>query len=308
MDSAITSSRTSPASKIDADPSPGLIWLSPPVLIAFICLVTIAAYEPVLFNFFAGDDFVHLTWLKDAVHNPELILRNFHSSWLDGTTTRFYRPLISIFMVTDYLAWHANGLGFHITNLVFLLIGSASLFAVVRQLGTQDHQESRYPWWPFSAALLFALYPLHPEAVSWITGRVNVIVTAFFLASLQCYLRWRQSNSLFWFTGSALTMILGLLSKEMAIILPATFAAYELFVNSEYVRSSDLVKNTGRALHRTWVFWCILAGYFAIRRWALGTFVGGYDDSLFFIANWHEFLSGWLHGLIMFLIPVNIPL
>ena len=85
------------------------------VLASTAILVSIlSAYSPILFNFFAGDDFVHLTWLAQAVHHPELIWRNFYSSWLDGTTTKFYRPLISIFMVVDYLFYGINGLGFHI--------------------------------------------------------------------------------------------------------------------------------------------------------------------------------------------------
>ncbi|MCA9805502.1 MAG: hypothetical protein KC777_26210, partial [Cyanobacteria bacterium HKST-UBA02] len=94
------------------------------------CLLTILAYTPVLFDFFTGDDFVHLIWLKDAIHNPELIARNFWSNWLEVPTTRFYRPLISVFMVSDYLIWGANGLGFHITNLVFHLISTISIFFI----------------------------------------------------------------------------------------------------------------------------------------------------------------------------------
>ncbi len=38
---------------------------------------------------------------------------------------------------------------------------------------------------------------------------------------------------------------------------------------------------------------------------ALGTFVSGYDDSLFFISNMKEFVYGWLHALKMLLIPAN---
>src|SRR5438128_1812755 len=58
----------------------GLVWL----FLFFIVLATVAAYFQVLSNFFHGDDFVHLTWLTGAVKEPELIWRNFHSSWLDG--------------------------------------------------------------------------------------------------------------------------------------------------------------------------------------------------------------------------------
>src|SRR5262249_37409321 len=141
------------------------------LLLSIICLAAVIAYSPVLFNFFAGDDFVHLAWLADAVKNPELILRNFHSAWLDGTTARFYRPLISVFMVSDYLLWGTNGFGFHLTNLIFHLASAVLLFLILDQVRWQrstsaDSNQTLY--WPFAAACLFALYPLHPEPVSWI--------------------------------------------------------------------------------------------------------------------------------------------
>jgi hypothetical protein len=260
-----------------------------------ITAITVAAYSPVLFNFFAGDDFVHLTWLKDAVVNPELIWRNFHSSWLDGTTTKFYRPLISVFMVSDYLLWHINGLGFHITNLFFHLTGSLFLLLIMRELTRKLSAPSNWLW-PACTAGMFALYPLHPEAVSWITGRVDSIVTAFCLAAIWCYMRWQSDHKhLILVAGAIVCFILGLLSKEMAITVPAVLVAWELTRRTS-------IKNI--AVH-TAPFWVTVALYFVVRRFALGTFVGGYDDSLFFIADIKAFLLGWLHAARMTIVPIN---
>ena len=264
-----------------------------------LCIVTVAAYWPVLFNFFVGDDFVHLSWLKDAVKNPELILRNFHSSWLDGTTTKFYRPLISVFMVSDYLISGTNGIAFHITNLVFLLSSAIILFFIVKDL-QQKTSGLTGIWFPLAASGLFALYPLHPEAVSWITGRVDAIVTHSSWAACGATCGGAPiKDILFW---PLLFMALGLMSKEMAITLPATFLLYEVVVLPDW---RALPRTIIQIIKPTVPFWLLLAGYFALRYWALGTFVGGYDDSLTFISNWHDFIGGWLHGLRMTFVPVN---
>jgi hypothetical protein len=53
------------------------------------------------------------------------------------------------------------------------------------------------------------------------------------------------------------------------------------------------------------LFWTLLAAYFGVRYFALGTFVGGYDDSLLFIANFSAFAQGWLHALKMTIEPIN---
>jgi len=303
-----TSERTQPRAQV----RPQLAQTVPyqPLQSTVPCLVLVAiavfaAYAPVLFNFFVGDDFVHLVWLRDAIHNPELVLRNFHTSWLDVPTTKFYRPLISVFMLVDYAIWRTNGLGFHLTNVIFLLIGSIGTFFIVRKLVEQCQKSEKVSnLCPLLASLTFALYPLHPEPVSWITGRVDTIVAAFYLLSLWCYMRWRETHRPNDLILSLSSMVLALCSKEMAITLPALFLSYELFVAQENLR--------GNWLRRAWLlakptapFWLTLAVYFVVRRLSLGTFVGGYDDSLFFIANPKQFIFGWLHGLHTLFVPVN---
>src|ERR1700735_2252851 len=87
--------------------------------VGFLLLVTVLIYSPVLFNFFVGDDFVHLSWLSKCSADPALLFRNFNHNWLDVVTVKFYRPLISVFMFIDYMIWRTNGFGFHVTNLIF---------------------------------------------------------------------------------------------------------------------------------------------------------------------------------------------
>jgi hypothetical protein len=344
------------------------------VILALIFVATLGAYSPVLFNFFNGDDYVHLTWLANAIHQPELIWRNFYTSWLDGTTTKFYRPLISVFMVSDYAIWGVNGLGFRLTNIAFHLSASTFIYFIVSNLQetlkqtasisgaesnqTPDQNKRRLSelCWPAAAAALFALHPLHPEAVAWITGRVDSIVTAFCTAAIYFYIKWRRTERNRFAAVAAVSMILGLLSKEMAITLPAVFLWAELVyggcwvnrskavvsaplswadgtstlhtaaaqehldkmqpittedagsgskVHSNKSRITDLFAVARRCVVKTAPFWIILAAYFGVRYFALGTFVGGYDDSLFFISNMKEFISGWLHALTTLVVPIN---
>ncbi|MBY0547956.1 MAG: hypothetical protein K2W95_11735 [Candidatus Obscuribacterales bacterium] len=315
----------------------GTRWSSGTIAGLFaVIAVTITAYWPVLFDFFAGDDFVHLSWLSQAINNTELLWRNFHSSWLDGTTTKFYRPLISVFMYTDYLIGGANGLVFHITNLVFHLLSTAFLFLAVRQMG-QDfckgedagagNKESvaRCDLRALLAAAIFGLYPLHPEAVSWITGRVDSVVTTFCLAAVWCYMRWRSGGGLGWLGATLFASTLGLLSKEMAITLPAVFLCREVFLGGAAPPSQTQTLNDAasgpsatkspRGLNAistvvwwtlpTLPFWALIGAYFVVRYFALGTFVGGYDNSLFFVANVRDFVLSWVHALRMFVEPIN---
>lgn len=291
------------------------------VMISILGL-TIWAYSNVIGNFFNGDDFVHLTWLKDAVANPQLVLRNFYTPWLDGTTTKFYRPLISVFMYSDYLLWGINGFGFHLTSLLFHLASTVLIFLVASRLTRQLGLASSGPLanaYAYFASAVFALYPLHPEAVSWITGRVDDIVVTFCLLSFWTFLRSRQATTskakYMNLAFSLIAMSLGLLSKEMAVTLPLVYAAYVFFLEDNVLTNAvsglfklqlpklfSAIKSLALA---TLPFWMLLAVYFYVRQLALGTMVGGYDDSLFFIADMKVFIAGWVHGLRMFFVPLN---
>lgn len=300
------------------------------VLLIASLVITALAYQSVVFDFFAGDDFVHLIWLKDAVVNHELIWRNFHSSWLDGTTTKFYRPLISVFMVADYVLFNRDGTGFHITNLLFHLTSTLAIFFITRHLGKNFLRLRRSPdgappegpspdaslhyAWPFFASLFFGLYPLHPEAVSWITGRVDAVVTAFITLSFWLYLEARSrgnsgNNTKLLLFLSIVSLALGLLSKEMAITLPAVFVLFELVFpqrsSARGVEAKAMLRRALDAVLASVPFFILIAVYFCVRFLALGTMVGGYDDSLFFISDPKAFVYTWLAGLRMFFEPFN---
>jgi len=213
-------------------------------------------------------------------------------------------------MVFDYALWRNNGFGFHLTNLFSHMMSVLMLYLVLTELrlrlGNPDDSAASPPvdlaakTWPLCSAALFALYPLHPEAVSWITGRVDTIVTMFCFASFWLYLKGRRTGSTTSIIASLVFFACALMSKEMAIIEPAVLLALEFLVLSP----SSTVK---ARLLATRPFWLTLAGYFLIRRFALGTFIGGYDDSLQSDST-SNLLVAWPHALKMIFVPFNSDL
>jgi hypothetical protein len=288
----------SPAKKINP-----LEWYS----IFSILVLTALIYSPVITNSFNGDDFGHLIWLREAMKQPELILRNFHSSWLDLTTAKFYRPLISIFMVSDYLVWHANGIGFHLTNLLCHLGNTFLVWLILRTVTKRQSSENSIDHyiWCIGSSALFGLYPLHIEAVSWITGRVDLFVTLFFLLSFLGYLNWRQSNKQKWLYISILAFVCSLLSKEMAIILPALIFMYELIVVHKLGGNRNIFKAGISAFKSSAIFWVVLIVYILWRSYALGTLVGGYDSTLLPADSWRFLLKSWKHSFYILFVPFN---
>jgi len=70
----------------------------------------------------------------------------------------------------------------------------------------------------FVSALLFAVHPIHSEAVAWITGRSELLAAGLLLAAWLCHLKDRP-------IGALLCLGLAVLSKESAITFPALVIA-----------------------------------------------------------------------------------
>jgi tetratricopeptide (TPR) repeat protein len=124
----------------------------------------------------------------------------------------------------------------------------------------------------FFTALLFAVHPIHVEAVASAWNRKEPLCLAFSLLSFLAYMRFIETTDRGrwgWLLGSLLSLYLALASKQIAIVLPISFVAYELL----------LVPPERRFLTRRPA---ILAGAAAVAGavGALYVFTGGYFTDL----------------------------
>jgi len=79
----------------------------------------------------------------------------------------------------------------------------------------------------FLVGLLFAIHPLHTEAVAWIAGRKDLLSTFFALLSLIAWVRYRGRSKQA-YAWSIVMLLLSLLAKMMAVTLPVIFLLYDL--------------------------------------------------------------------------------
>lgn len=269
------------------------IWL---FLVPILLLMT-AALSPALVNAFQGDDFLHLQWLIQGTNNNELkaLWDNFAGTCLGSSSVKFYRPLVTAIWWLDYKIWGFNAGGYHLTNIVFHAASVVLLLFVGQRLALLagfEKQTARTIG--IFGSLLFAVYPLSPEVVAWITGRVDVTVTAFTLASLLTYLQWRENGRARTIMASLALFGLALICKEMAIVLPVLLVLIDFLFSDGTLRSRL----------RSWPFWATLGAYFGLRQLTMGTMVGAYSDSLHvdFKDYWHRFRT----GLPFIVLPFNL--
>ncbi|MFH1263888.1 MAG: glycosyltransferase family 39 protein [Pseudomonadota bacterium] len=149
-----------------------------------------------------------------------------------------YRPVFLSSYMVDYQIFGLHPFGFHLANNLLHGINCLLLFFLIRRLLSTGPA--------LLGTLLFAVHPIGVEAVTWIGGRMDLLMTLFALINLHLFLRIADPDrrtSLLATTLFLLSVPLGILSKEPFILVPFfTVGAWFL------TRSRDRVAATHVAL------------------------------------------------------------
>ena len=155
--------------------------------IVLICCAGILAYANSLNGIFVFDDHSFIE------NNPAIY--NFFN-FKDIVAFHPARPFGTYTFAADYLLWGLRPFGYHVTNLAIHLASSVMVWWLLRMVlstpGVDNCPHRR--WVALTAALIFAVHPLHTEAVNYITQRYTSLAGFFYLAAVCCYVRARLSD------------------------------------------------------------------------------------------------------------------
>lgn len=258
---------TDPAFQVSPDPLSSLLPRRRMDLVAALVVAALAflAFVNSLWNGFALDD-IHI--IGD---NPQIRrLSNLRDIFAEGNwpwrgREPLYRPLTIYSFALNYAVSGVRPLTYHLVNVLLHAGNSALVFRIFVAL-------FRAPGLALGAAAVFALHPIHTEAVTNTVGRAELLANAFLFLSWWWYLKWEERahpTKTRWLIGSVAAFALALFSKEHAVVLPALLVL------------SDLLRASQRSLPLRWIIqercrtayiWYLppLAGYLLVRFLALG--------------------------------------
>lgn len=170
------------------------VWLT-------LFLAVFLVYYPVLFTFFAQDDFTH--FLISQAHSLGDVLRFF----LPLKTSIFYRPL-SVQLVTWVMRsiFGLNPFAFHLLALLIHLVNSLLIYKLLLLL--LKHKPKAY-----IGALIYGVHPVHFMSLFWTAEFSMVLAPCFAFLAMLFFLRKRYM----WFL---VCLSLGLLSNELVSMVP----------------------------------------------------------------------------------------
>lgn len=142
-------------------------------------------------------------------------------------TRNYYRPLLLSLHWVQYRLFGLKPAGYHLTNILVHGVASLLVFLLARRaLGSTD----RSGWGAFAGAAVFAVHPVHVEAVCWVSGIADVLASCLVLLSLHVHAR--QPERLSSGILAAGMSFLGSLVKETAFVLPALVVAWDFSVGA----------------------------------------------------------------------------
>ena len=214
------------AEQAEAEQSARVRWL----VAAAVGILTVSAFLPsVQGEFVTWDD------NRNFLENPHYRGLGWPQlRWMWSTTLLgHYIPLTWMSLGLDYALWGMNPVGYHAGNLILHAANAMLLFRLALTLfrlsfpGVSDRRAFIAP--AAIAALFFAIHPLRVESVAWITERRDMLSLLFLLLSIHAYLRsvTARDRNAYW--TSVGLFICALLSKGVAVTLPAVLVCLNIF-------------------------------------------------------------------------------
>lgn len=165
------------------------------------------------------------------------------SSQTDGAENQIYRPVwLASIIVNNALqnksAEQTPATAYHAVNLGFHAVACCLLFALLIAFGGE-----RLP--SLLLAAVFAVHPLLVQAVAWVPGRSDSMMTVFVLTALLALVRFTQTHhhkqKNIWLAWHGVAFALALLTKETSVFMPIMGGLYLYFIAHEKLASRTML-------------------------------------------------------------------
>jgi hypothetical protein len=192
-------------------------WLIP--------LIAILVYIPSFNADFTLDDVLIVednNFVKSTDQIPAIWTSHYWAGKVDATDTGLYRPLTLTTYNLQYALTGEAPAAFHIVNILLHALVCLMLMKMVSLVFVDFRLV-------IISGLLFAIHPIHTEAVAGIVGRAEILAALFMLTSMVCYHHWRQKGEIKWLVLLLASTFTAITSKEHGFLMIAILALQETY-------------------------------------------------------------------------------
>src|SRR5579872_3785152 len=200
---------------------------------------------------------VENTSIQSWGHIAQYFTRHVWEGVFSGGGGSYYRPIFLLWLRILHALFDYHPLGWHIANLMLHLQVTVLVFHLTRVWTRND----RIATW---AALIFAVHPVHAEAVSWISACNETLFTMFGLAAIAAAIERARTDNVLYQGLSWVLFALALFSKETAIMFMPLIA-----ICIAYEQPREAKDRMRRLAQKTIPYLVLTLFYACLRYWAL---------------------------------------
>lgn len=194
------------------------------ILILVLALASFAVFANSLHGDFLIDDHAAIL-ANESIHNYKTYFSGYFKI-RPGVLEELRRVFI----------WHISGDNPFLYHLVNVLAHAANVILLFLLFNILFNNKAL----SFLSSLIFALHPIHTEAISWISGAPYVFSSLFFLAALIFYIK--SGRSIFYLCLAVIFFGLCLFIGNSVAALPGVFIMYELFFSPRQDKNLKIIR------------------------------------------------------------------
>lgn len=228
-----------------------------------IIALVIIGFGVYLFNmhnllFWDDDDWIiNNPFVHSFGYTKEIFTQNILAGF--GLNSNYYRPFLLLSFAFNYVIGGIKPLGYHLVSNNFHIVNGILLFSILYSV-----LKKRLP--AFIASLLFLIHPLQTEAVSYVSGRGDPMSVFFMLFSLWLFIKrdnYTGIDAKYWLIaiGSIFSMILAILSRETAILMPLLIMIFYI----AFLSKENFLMAMKKAFIKTLSYWTVSGLYWFLR-------------------------------------------
>ena len=215
---------------------------------AVVALVSVGVYLNALHDGFVYDDVTQVLdnpWIKGIGNIPAIFSAGAWGYY--GAKTNYYRPVMHLVYMFNYHLFGLDPRGFHFVSVLMHAGVSALSFLIFFRINSAVFQKDPLTCLmsSFVAAVIFAVHPIHTEAVTWVAGVPDLSFSFFYLLALYLYMHPPDEGGPFrsgFYWSSLAAFLVAMFCKEPAVTLPAVLVAFDFAVRRQDVRKPAYFK------------------------------------------------------------------
>lgn len=201
---------------------PGSLWAS-----LLLTAVVVAVYYNSLQNEFLFDDLQVIVEQQQAGGAGQFAPL---VGLLKGDPA--HRPIRSASYAFDYALSGLEPWGYHLTNIAYHALSAIVVFLIAQSLFNQTIPA-------LFTALLFAVHPIQTEAVTYLSGRRDVLSGLLVLLGVYLFMQYRRTARIGYLAPALAVYPLAFFSKEGGIVLPVLCFGYDVVSRIRAQASGD---------------------------------------------------------------------